>query len=95
MAWFTVSLDEKTIRMKVMTVAEGHNIEDYGCAGCRRSSAKMVPVGDWTQQGFEYDSVTTVFHCVKCENYFALNYKIVHQWATFDEGYRLGQSDEF
>jgi len=95
MSWFTVSLDDKTVKMKVMDVAEGQNIEDYGCAGCRRSSAKMEPVGDWTQCGFEYDKVATVFYCKKCDNYFALRYLVFHDWTGFDEGYKLGQSDGF
>jgi len=78
---FTITINEKAVRMPLFHVDEDKSMDDFGCPCCKRSITKLKSTMDITQLGFEYDKVTTVFYCRKCKKYMALSYKLWAHWT--------------
>lgn len=92
---FSMCIGDKPVKMPLVTVSDGESMENYGCPTCKRSSAKMKPIVDVIQYGFEYDKCTTVFHCRKCKKHVAIRYTLFHKWAYDAPENSVGQRDAF
>lgn len=92
---FSLSIGDKPVKMALVTVSDGENIENYGCPTCKRSSAKLQAVCDVIQYGFECDKCTTIFYCHLCERHTAIQYTLFHEWSYDAPETEVTQRDAF